>query len=71
MIIGVDIIHSQKQDNEKKNKANEKICISLPSELIKAIDEKRDLVPRSTFISNILDKDWLEKEKKEQKEEQS
>lgn len=57
----------ENQDNEKKNQANGKICISMPLEQIKAIDEKRGLIPRSSFISDIVAKASLEKD--EDKEE--
>lgn len=56
------------QDNEKKNQTNGKICISLPPEQIKIIDEKRGLIPRSTFISEMVDIAWLANEDEEEKE---
>ena len=55
------------EENEKKG--NGKICISLPSEQIKIIDEKRGLIPRSTFISEMVDIAWLANEDEEEKEE--
>jgi len=55
------------EENEKKG--NGKICISLPPEQIKIIDEKRGLIPRSTFISEMVDIAWLANEDEEEKEE--